>query len=121
METPGRPRGTTGPLGLVVPRGAGGGVKSYSAGLDKQLRRAAILSLQSAMVCGKLRVYCRAGVVGAARSGVRNAVVAGPRGSRDRCAKAAVSRAGMGDLCARWNGRGGMLALAGILCRFGNA
>ena len=36
------------------------------AGLDEQLRAAAVFPLQSALVCGEFCVYCRAGAVGAA-------------------------------------------------------
>ena len=53
-------------LGLALSDGADLRAEPPAAGLDEQLRAAAIFSLQSALVCGEFCVYCRAGAVGAA-------------------------------------------------------
>ena len=55
-----------GPLGLALSHRAHRRAEPPAARLDQQLRRAALLPVQSALVCGQLRVHRRAGAVGAA-------------------------------------------------------
>ena len=99
-----RPRGRRA-LGLALFDGADLRAEPPAAGLDEQLRSAAVFSLQSALVCGQLCVYRRAGAVGAAVGGAGDALAAG---------------AGGGEIGARqkpFRGRGwAIFALTGWWC-----
>ncbi len=103
----------SGALGLALFDGADCRAEPSAAGLDEQLWVAAIFPLQSALVCGELCFYCRAGAVGAVLSGAGCAVAAGAGGCGDWRAAKDLSRAGMGDLCAGRHGAAVGLAMDG--------
>ncbi len=71
-----------GQLVVALPDGVDRSAEPPAAGLDQQLRPTPLLSLQPALVCGQLRVYCRTRDVGLAFAGVDCAGVARAHRSR---------------------------------------